>query len=186
MIGIFMHLNKTSNEVYKQLFSDIANIAIFATGEDRVVCEWNRACEELYGYSQDEALGEKIEELIVPIHLKELFISEFNEAKSSDKPLSALEVEYRRKDNSMVLVNANTLFVSEGEEKKFYAFTIDVKMIQINTSMRGIINKKTANEDKLIVISFDNENRINAFNTFDLYVSILTKIREFENGAESN
>lgn len=161
-----MHLNKTSNEVYKQLFSDIANIAIFATSEDRVVCEWNRACEELYGYSQDEALGAKLEELIVPLHLKELFVSEFNEAKSSDKPLSALEVEYRRKDNSMVLVNANTLFVSEGKEKKFYAFTIDVKMIQTSSSMSDIINTKTANEDKLIVISFDKENKIDAFNVF--------------------
>jgi len=166
MVGIFMHSNKTSNEVYKQLFSDIANIAIFATDEDRVVCEWNRACEGLYGYSQDEAIGEKLEELIVPVHLKELFVSEFEEAKSSDKPLSALEVEYKRKDNSMVLVNANTLFVSDGTKKKFYAFTIDVKMIQTSSSMRGIINTKAANEDKLIVISFDKENKINAFNVF--------------------
>lgn len=161
-----MHLNKTSNEVYKQLFSDIANIAIFATSEDRVVCEWNRACEELYGYSQKEALGAKLEELIVPLHLKELFVSEFDEAKSSDKPLSALEVEYRRKDNSMVLVNANTLFVNEGKKKKFYAFTIDVKMVQTSSSMSDVINRQTAKEDKLIVISFDKENKINAFNAF--------------------
>jgi len=166
MIGILMHLNKTSNEVYKQLFSDIANIAIFATSEDRVVCEWNRACEELYGYSQKEALGAKLEELIVPLHLKELFVSEFDEAKSSDKPLSALEVEYRRKDNSMVLVNANTLFVNEGKKKKFYAFTIDVKMVQTSSSMSDVINRQTAKEDKLIVISFDKENKINAFNAF--------------------
>jgi len=166
MIGIFMHSNKMSNEVYEQLFSEISNIAIFSTDEERVVCEWNKACEGLYGYTQEEALGAKLEELIVPSHLQELFVSEFEEAKNSDKSLTALEVEYRRKDNSMVLVNANTLFVKEKGVKKFYAFTIDVSMMQTSLSMNTIVNKKEAEEDKLIIISFDRNNRINAFNQF--------------------
>ena len=162
MIGIFMH----SNKIYKQLIGDIANIAIFATDENRVVTEWNRACESLYGYTQEEALGETLEELIVPRHLKELYISEFEEAKKSNKPLNALEVEYRRKDNSMVLVNANTLFLEEENRKKFYAFTIDVSQMQASTSIQEIIGQKGASQEKLIVISFDKKNKINAFNTF--------------------
>jgi diguanylate cyclase (GGDEF)-like protein/PAS domain S-box-containing protein len=166
MIGIFMHSNKTSNEVYKQLIEEIANIAIFATDEERVVLEWNKACESLYGYSAKEALGKRLEDLIVPQHLKTLFIREFQEAKESEKPLSAIEVEYRKKDNSMVLVNANTLFITENNVKKFYAFTIDVSKRQSISSMQEIINKKVASEDKLIVISFDKKNKINAFNHF--------------------
>jgi diguanylate cyclase (GGDEF)-like protein/PAS domain S-box-containing protein len=166
MIGIFMHSNKRSNEVYKQLIEEIANIAIFATDEERVVFEWNKACESLYGYSAKEALGSRLEELIIPQHLKTLFISEFEEAKKSDKPLNAIEIEYKRKDNSMVLVNANTLFISENGVKNFYAFTMDASKMQSISSMQEIINKKVASEDKLIVISFDKKNKINAFNHF--------------------
>jgi len=166
MIGIFMQPNKTSNEVYKQLFSDIANIAIYATDEERVVCEWNKACETLYGYSAEEALGAKLEALIVPEHLKELFIEEFEEARASDKPLNTLEVEYRRKDNSMVLVNANTLFITEESVKKFYAFTIDVSTIQTSSLMHRIVDKESATKEKLIIISFDMHNKITSFNAF--------------------
>ncbi len=150
----------------EQLFSEIGNVAIFASDENRVVCEWNSACEELYGYSKDEALGKTLESLIVPEHLKELFIAEFEEAKASDKPLSALEVEYKRKDNSMVLVNANTHFVESANKKKFYAFTMDVKLMHMSSSLEDVINPQSADAEKLIVISFDKNNRINAFNMF--------------------
>jgi len=166
MIGIFMQSNKTSNEVYKQLFSDIANIAIYATDEERVVCEWNKACEDLYGYSEKEALGKTLETLIVPEHLKELFVTEFNEARDSNKPLSALEVEYRRKDKAMVLVNANTLFVTQKSGKKFYAFTIDISTMQTSSLMHSVIDKESAQKEKLIVISFDMNNKITSFNAF--------------------
>ena len=166
MIGIFMQTNDTSNEVYKQILSEVANVAIFATDEERIVYEWNNACEALYGYTQEEAIGQKLEELIVPSHLKALFVSEFNEAKSSNKPLSSLEVEYRNKDHEMVLVNANTLFVEEKGAKKFYAFTIDAKSMQVATSMSDIINTRAAQDEKLIVVSFDKKNKINAFNAF--------------------
>ncbi len=165
MIGIYMHSNKINNEVYKQLFSQIANIAIFATDEERVVIEWNNACEVLYGYTKEEALGEKLEELIVPKHLKTLFIAEFLEAQKSGKPLTAIEVEYKRKDNSLVLVNANTLFITENDRKKFYAFTIDISTMKRHTSISDILNPKSKEDEKLIIISFDKENKINAFNT---------------------
>ena len=161
-----MQTNTTSNEVYKQILSEIANIAIFATNEERIVYEWNNTCESLYGYTQEEAIGTEIEELIVPSHLKELFISEFNEAKESNKPLSSLQVEYKHKDQSMVLVNTNTLFVQENDTKKFYAFTIDAKSLQVATTMHDIINTTEAQKEKLIVISFDKDNKINAFNAF--------------------
>ncbi len=161
----------------EQLFSEIGNVAIFASDENRVVCEWNNACEALYGYSKDEALGKTLESLIVPEHLKDLFIAEFEEAKNSDKPLSAIEVEYKRKDNALVLVNANTHFVKRGDKKIFYAFTMDVKMMQMRSSLEDVINPQISDKEKLIVISFDRNNRINAFNAF---AQELTGYREDE------
>ena len=161
-----MRKNKTSNETYKQLFSDVPNIAIFSTDEERIVCEWNKSCETLYGYSHAEAVGKKLETLIVPRHLQELFVVEFEEAKKSKTSLNALEVEYMHKDGSLVLVNSNTLFVKEHEATKFYAFTMDVSKGKKSLSMQNIIDKKAANEEKLIIISFDKWNKITAFNAF--------------------
>ena len=161
-----MQKNHTSSEIYKQLFSEVANIAIFATDQQRNVIEWNKACENLYGYTIEEAIGQKIENLIVPEHLQTLFTQEFEEARQSDKPLNSIEVEFRRKDNSLVLVNANTLFVGEKENQKFYAFTIDVSTMHSMSKIQDMVNPFLAQEEKLIIISFDKHNKINAFNVF--------------------
>src|SRR5512145_1632191 len=40
--------------------------AVIATDVDGVVVYWNRAAEELYGWSAEEAVGRKVEELTVP------------------------------------------------------------------------------------------------------------------------
>lgn len=150
----------------EQLFSEVSNIAIFATDENRVVCEWNRACEILYGYSKKEALGHKLEELIVPEHLIDLFIADFNAACYSEKPFNERELEYKRKDNAMVLVNFNGLFMTEKTGKKFYAFTMDISQLQTSSSISTLVHEEGSKEQKLIVVSFDTKNKINAFNIF--------------------
>jgi len=166
MIGNSMQNNHTSNEVYKQLLSKISNIAIYTTNEERIVCEWNKACEVLYGYSEKEALGHKLEELIVPSHLKELFITDFEKAMHSEKPSTTLEIEYKRKDNTMVLVNTNTMVITEKNIKKFYAFSVDVSTMKAVTAMSDIINTKNVQKDKLIIITLDKNSNVNTFNTF--------------------
>ena len=166
MIGIYMQPRETNIAAYKQLFNEISNIAIFATDKNRTVIEWNLACESLYGYSAKEAMGEKIEDLIVPVHLKETFVQEFEEDSQSQKALSAVEVEYRRKDNAMIMVNANTIFLESDGELKFYAFTLDVSMMHTHSLIHNVVDKEQATKEKIIVISFDKSNKLTSFNAF--------------------
>ena len=51
---------------FQRLFEDVSSIAVQGYDEERRVLFWNSASERLYGYSRAEALGQRLESLIVP------------------------------------------------------------------------------------------------------------------------
>jgi two-component system CheB/CheR fusion protein len=48
----------------QKLLMELARVPIFIWDSDGVILEWNRGCEELYGYPREEAVGKRKEELI--------------------------------------------------------------------------------------------------------------------------
>jgi len=48
----------------------VSKIAIQGYDEERRVIFWNQASEKLYGYSENEAFGKKIESLIIPLNMR--------------------------------------------------------------------------------------------------------------------
>lgn len=55
-----------------RLISSAAQEAIVIIGKRAEVVHWNRAAEKLFGYSESEALGQDLHELIVPIPMRDL------------------------------------------------------------------------------------------------------------------
>ncbi|ANE56816.1 diguanylate cyclase [Methylomonas sp. DH-1] len=55
-----------------RLISSAAQDAIVIIGKDAEVVHWNRAAEQLFGYSEAEALGRNLHELIVPAPMRDL------------------------------------------------------------------------------------------------------------------
>jgi diguanylate cyclase (GGDEF)-like protein/PAS domain S-box-containing protein len=149
----------------KNLFENITNIAIFATDENRRVVQWNRASEKLFGYSKIEVLGKKIEELIIPEHLVDHYKDEFIEFLNDSKNITNSEIEYRRRNNSLVLVNSNSTYITTKDKKRLvFTFNIDISLTKKPTSIKSIINDKLIENTKMIVISFNRNLTINEFN----------------------
>ncbi|MBT3312175.1 MAG: PAS domain-containing protein [Desulfobacterales bacterium] len=62
---------RDSEKRFREIIEDVSNIAVQAYDEKRRVTFWNQASEKLYGYSNNEALGKKLEDLIIPSFMKE-------------------------------------------------------------------------------------------------------------------
>ena len=52
---------RDSEKRFREIIEDVSNIAVQAYDEKRRVTFWNQASEKLYGYSNNEALGKKLE-----------------------------------------------------------------------------------------------------------------------------
>jgi len=148
----------SNNKELVELVNEVSGVAIYAIDEKRVVTEWNKTSEVIYGYTKDEAIGQKIEELILQDHQKDGFISDLK----SKITYTAKELEHKRKDGSLAMVLANTTFVGD----KYYFMAFDAASNHKATSISKIIDSNIAKDEKLVVISFDKHFKITSFNTF--------------------
>jgi PAS domain S-box-containing protein len=62
---------RESEKRFRQILEDVSNIAVQGYDEERRVTFWNKASEKLYGYTEEEALGDKLEDLIIPPNMRE-------------------------------------------------------------------------------------------------------------------
>jgi len=61
---------RESEKRFRKILEDVSNIAVQGYDEERRVTFWNKASEKLYGYSEEEALGNKLEDLIIPQNMR--------------------------------------------------------------------------------------------------------------------
>ena len=64
-----------SEQRIRELFEAPPQISVQGYNRDRQVLYWNPASEQLYGYSATAALGQKIEDLIIPPEMREWVVS---------------------------------------------------------------------------------------------------------------
>jgi diguanylate cyclase (GGDEF)-like protein/PAS domain S-box-containing protein len=150
----------------EKFFENISNIAYFCTDSQRVVIEWNQTCEDLYGYKKEEAIGKKIETLILPDYQRAVFIEEFQNRRS----IFGEELEYQKSDGTILRAYVNSLFLDQDNEQfQYHHISLDLSKIKQSDSLRGLIGKSDVNltkEAELVIISFNKNGYINDFNPF--------------------
>ncbi len=62
---------KESEERFREIIEDVSEIGIQGYDENRRVTFWNKASETIYGYSEAEAHGQALEDLIIPDVMKD-------------------------------------------------------------------------------------------------------------------
>ncbi len=113
------------------LFEEIPHIAVQGYGADHEVIFWNRASELLYGYPREEALGKKIETLVIPKACRDEVVVEIDSAVKTGQPSPAGEMTKCRKDGQMVPVYSSRLATfNQRGEREMYAIDIDLSEIK--------------------------------------------------------
>jgi len=122
-----------SEKRFRNLVDDLPKIAVQGYDNDRNVIYWNHASEILYGYNSEEAMGEKLEDLIVPAAMKDHVISAICNWYDHDVVIPSSELILRHKDGSDVPVYSSHVMLS-GREGGKETYCIDLGLADLKAA----------------------------------------------------
>lgn len=130
---------RESEQRFRQLFEQTPRIAVQGYDRERRVIYWNQASTLLYGYSLQEAMGKRLEELIVPPPARKQIASAINHWLLGGPPIPAAELQLRRKDGSSVWVYSSHLMLRNSRDQlELYCVDIDLsEQKQIDGELRA-------------------------------------------------
>ncbi|RKY24699.1 MAG: hypothetical protein DRP62_03170, partial [Planctomycetota bacterium] len=121
---------RESEERFRNLMEYIPGVSVQGYDIDGIVFYWNKASEDIYGYTADEAMGKNLGDLIIPSDLKPLFEKGLEVARtinSSGELLPAGELMLLHKNGHLVPVYSIHTAVKVGGKKPLL-FCIDVDL----------------------------------------------------------
>ncbi|EJE48702.1 PAS domain S-box/diguanylate cyclase (GGDEF) domain-containing protein [Acidovorax sp. CF316] len=112
---------------FRSLLLGIPSVSVQGYRADGTTTYWNKASEELYGYTEQEALGSNLLELIIPEPMHEAVAAQVAHMFSSGEPIPAGELRLERKDGSPVDVFSSHAYVHvPGQEPEMFCIDIDI------------------------------------------------------------
>ena len=122
---------RKSEARFRRLIDGVPTVPIQGFDRHRRVVFWNAACERLYGYTANEAIGQRIEDLIIPAAQRAAMLESISAWVDEGKPMPAGECRLSRKDGSLVEIFASLVMVPDlhGEPE---IFCIDVDLTELH------------------------------------------------------
>ncbi len=118
---------RESEQRFRTLLRDVKAIAVQGYQRDGTIFYWNKASEALYGYSEAEALGKNLIDLIVPNEMKDDVRDAFKNMNDSADIHPTGELTLLHKNGSNVEVfTSHGLVVRNGSTPELYSFDIDI------------------------------------------------------------
>jgi diguanylate cyclase (GGDEF)-like protein/PAS domain S-box-containing protein len=118
---------RASERRLRQLFQEVPSIAVQGYDQHRRVIFWNQASVDLYGYSEADALGRSLEDLILwPQQVPDI-IAGINQWLQTGLPIPSAELTLRRQDGSPVTVfSSHVMLHSLQGEPELYCVDVDL------------------------------------------------------------
>lgn len=132
---------RESEQRFKKIFEDVHMIAVQGYDEERKVVYWNPASENLYGYSAEEAIGRKLEDLIIPDFMREGVRQGIKAWMTDGIVIPAGELELVRKDGSSVPVYSSHVMQQTASGEKFM-YCVDVDLSEIKHIHSQLVKAK--------------------------------------------
>lgn len=115
------------NDPLHQLFDSVNAISVQGYDENRRVIYWNKGSELLYGYTKEQATGQKLEDLIIPKTMREIVISAHADWLTKGIEIPASDITLCKKDGREVSVfSSHVLFTNQYNYKQMYCIDIDL------------------------------------------------------------
>ncbi len=118
---------RESEERFRRLFQSIPAVAVQGYGPDGTTQYWNHASERIYGYSEQEAIGQNLLDLIIPPEMREEVTAAIEQMAQTGEPIPASELSLMRKDGSRVSVFSSHAIVKvPGRHSELFCVDVDI------------------------------------------------------------
>jgi PAS domain S-box-containing protein len=122
---------KESEERFRNLMENVDAVAVQGYGLDGTTQYWNKASERLYGYTQQEAIGSSLLDLIIPSEMRHIVAEEMRKMAQSGQPIPSGELLLLHKDGSRVPVISHHVIVTvPGREMELFCLDIDISELK--------------------------------------------------------
>jgi PAS domain S-box-containing protein len=116
-------------------------LAVQGYDMDRRVVLWNRKSEALYGYTEEEALGRSLEELIIPPGIQENVLGSIARWIRMDRGIPSEEMTLRHKSGRPVEVYSSHLMMEDPHLGRVM-FCLDVDLSNLKQAQRELEEKE--------------------------------------------
>jgi diguanylate cyclase (GGDEF)-like protein/PAS domain S-box-containing protein len=115
-----------SEQRFQSLLESIPNISVQGYNRNRRVVFWNKASEQLYGYRKAEALGQLIEDIIIPDDMRSTAIAAVDNWMNGGEAIPAAEVTLKTKSGHVDVYSSHVLQYDSNGEPEMYCLDIDL------------------------------------------------------------
>ncbi len=116
-----------SEKRFRSILESVPKVAVQGYLPDGTVRYWNRASEEIYGYTAEEAVSRNLLELIIPPDMHDYVHQHMTRSALTGEPPPPDEYMLMRKDGSRVPVfSSHLVVVHEGETPEMFCIDIDL------------------------------------------------------------
>jgi PAS domain S-box-containing protein len=123
---------RDSEQRFRSLVEDIETIAVQGYDRQRRITFWNHASELLYGYPAGEALGQRIEDLIIPTHLREAVAATVDRWIADGKvSVTSENLILKHRDGTPLPVFSSHIMQTNGRgEPELYCLDVDLRELR--------------------------------------------------------
>ncbi|WP_020590457.1 PAS domain-containing sensor histidine kinase [Kiloniella laminariae] len=126
---------------FRSIFDQVQNIAVQGYDQNRRVIYWNSASTSLYGYSEEEAHGRLLEDLIIPDPLRKNIIKAHTHWLREGTAIPSGEITLKSKTGKAVPVYSSHVLMTNGQNKK-EMYCIDVDLTEVKKVERALRKAK--------------------------------------------
>ncbi len=119
-----------SENRFRSILEDISNIAVQGYDEARRVTFWNQASEQVYGYTRQEALGRKLEDLIIPPWMQDEVKRLHQRWITHGEAIPDSELELMDKDGNPVPVFSSHTLQETINGKELFCLDVDLTPVK--------------------------------------------------------
>ncbi|WFB37745.1 PAS domain S-box protein [Kiritimatiellota bacterium B12222] len=127
-----IHRSLEENEArFRNLLQSMEIIPVQGYNEAREVIYWNNASERVYGYSEAEAMGQKLEDLIIPPQMHEEVIQQSKKWYAQNVTIPTTELVLQNKAGQPVQVfSSHVMHVTSSGKKELFCIDVDLRELK--------------------------------------------------------
>jgi len=128
-------------KIFQHIMEYSESISIQGYNEKHEVIYWNKASETLYGYSKQEALGQRLEALIIPDPIKEEVSKHIDNWINNGVHIPSSKIILMDKDGNDVHVFSQHVMI-EIDADHYEMYCMDIDIGEIDTLQKELLTQK--------------------------------------------